>query len=166
MSEIRIGEMQGGLTDRVERIASVWRGAGFNTNAFGDIDQLIWEKFVVNCTFSGPCTLFDRNVREMMEDPYAWGIALRCAREAYDTGCAKGVKFSFDDPEAYVTAFGEKMPEAKPSVLQDHLARRLSEIDAINGMVPIVAEQVGTHAPFNELVTAVVKSKERAYGGQ
>ena len=49
-------------------------------------------------------------------------------------------------------------------MLQDYLAKRPSEIDAINGMVPVVAREVGTAAPYNEVVTAIVKAKERAIG--
>ena len=56
--------------------------------------------------------------------------------------------------------FGEKMPQAKPSMYLDHIARRVSEIDAINGMVPTVAAQVGTSAPYNEAVSAIVRSRE------
>ena len=160
MSEIRIGEMQGGLSDRVEDVAAVWRRAGFNVNPFEDVNQLIWEKFIVNVTYSGPCTVFNRNVREMMADPYSWQIAIGCAVEAFEAAQAKGINLSFSDPEEYVTTFGNKMPEAKPSTLQDHLARRPSEIDAINGMVPLIAAEVGTRAPYNEVVTAIVKSKE------
>ena len=160
MSEIRIGEMAGGLTDRVEQVASVWRGSGFNVNAFGDVNQLIWEKFIVNVAFSGPCTVFNRTVKEMHDDPHSWSVVLGCAREAYEAAIAKKINLSFEDPEQYVTDFGLKMPNDKPSVLQDHLARRPSEIDAINGMVPVVAAEVGTRAPYNEVVSAIVKSKE------
>ena len=91
-------------------------------------------------------------------------VASRCAAEAYAAGVAKGVRFSFDDPVAHVRAFGGRIPNSRPSVLQDHLAKRPSEIDAINGMVPVVAREVGTAAPYNEVVTAIVKAKERAFG--
>jgi len=46
---------------------------------------------------------------------------------------------------------------------QDHMARRRSEIDAINGMVPIVAAQVGTLAPYNAVMAAIVKSREASF---
>ncbi len=163
MELIRIGELEGGLSERVERVAQVWRDAGFNVKSFADINQLVWEKFVCNVTFSAPCTVFGRTVGEMMADPEAWKICRGCALEAYAAGRAKGVAFSFDDAEAYVTAFGGKMPEARPSMLLDHLAGRRSEIDAINGMVPVVASEVGTAAPYNEVVTAIVRSREAAF---
>jgi 2-dehydropantoate 2-reductase len=160
MQLIRIGEMQGGLTERVETIAVLWRDAGFNVKAFCDINQLVWEKFICNVAFSAPCTVFGRTLGELMNDQHAWPIALNCALEADTAGRAKGVNLSFEDATAYVTAFGEKMPDAKPSMFLDHLARRASEIDAINGMVPVVAAQLGTTAPFNEALSAVIRSRE------
>lgn len=44
------------------------------------------------------------------------------------------------------------------------LAKRPSEIDAINGMVPVTVREVGAAAPYNEVVTAIVKAKEAAAG--
>ena len=163
MQLIRIGEMQGGPSERAERIAEVWRQAGFNVKTYEDIKQLVWEKFVCNVTFSAPCTVFARTIGEMMADPEAWKICLGCAREAYAAGLAKGIAFSFDDVEAYVTAFGGNMPGARPSMLLDHMAGRRSEIDAINGMVPVVAAEVGSEAPYNEVVTAIVRSREAGF---
>jgi len=98
-----------------------------------------------------------------MANPDAWKIAQQCALEAYAAGCAKDVKFTVDDPIAYVTAFGERMPDARPSMLLDHMAKRRSEIDAINGMVPIVAAEVGNTAPYNEVVSAIVRVREAEF---
>ncbi|MED5408872.1 MAG: 2-dehydropantoate 2-reductase [Pseudomonadota bacterium] len=164
MELIRVGEMHGGLSDRLNDVADVWQQAGFNVKTFADINQLIWEKFICNVTFSAPCTVFGRTLSEIMNDPFSWKIALGCALEAYEAGCAKKVALSFSDPEQYVRDFGSKMPDARPSMLLDHLDRRPSEIDAINGMVPVVAVEVGTRAPYNEVVTAIVKSREAEFG--
>jgi 2-dehydropantoate 2-reductase len=163
MELIRVGEMEGGLSDRLEKVADVWRNAGFNVRAFEDINQLIWEKFICNVAFSAPCTVFGYTLGELMQDPHAWKIARTCAAEAYDAGRAANITFSFDDPEDYVTRFGENMPEARPSMLLDHLDRRHSEIDAINGMVPVVAARVGTRAPFNEVISEIVRSREMSF---
>ena len=163
MELIRIGEMQGGKSARAEAVAQVWRDAGFNVKTYGDINQLVWEKFICNVTFSAPCTVFNRRVGEMLADPHSWKIALGCGLEAYDAGRAKGVHFSFADPEAYINDFASKVMNARPSMLLDHMAKRRSEIDAINGMVPVVAAEVGTGAPYNEVVSAIVRSREAAF---
>ncbi len=163
MQLIRIGEMNGGLSDRVEKVAATWRAAGFNVKAYDDVHQLIWEKFICNVTFSGPCSVMRTHVGAMMADENAWRVALTCGLEAFAAGKAKGINFSFADAEKYITDFGGSMPNAKPSMLQDHEAGRRSEIDAINGMVPIVAEEVGLQAPANQVVTDLVKWIERDF---
>ena len=68
---------------------------------------------------------------------------------------------SFDDPVAYVRAFGEKIPDSRPSMLLDVLAGRRCEIDVINGAIGPAAREVGLAAPVNETVTALVKAKDR-----
>jgi len=160
MKLIRIGEMAGGRTDRAEAVARVWREAGFDVAAYPDIDQLIWEKYVCNCTFSAPCTAFDCTIGELMAAPDRWAVALGCARETYAVGRAKGVAFSYDDPVAYVTAFGARMPAARPSMLLDHHAGRRSEIDALNGMAPVLGAHFGVKTPYNEALSAVIRARE------
>lgn len=163
MQLIRIGEMNGGLTERVENVARVWQESGFNVKAYEDVHQLIWEKFICNVTFSGPCTVMQAPVGEVMGNEDGWKVAIGCGLEAYAAGKAKGINFSFDDAAAYIHAFGSKMPGARPSMLQDYEAGRKSEIDAINGMVPVVARDVGTEAPMNETVVSLVKMMERDF---
>jgi 2-dehydropantoate 2-reductase len=160
MELIRLGEMKGGETPRLERIVRVWQDAGFNVKGYGVIDQLIWEKFICNVTFSGTCTTLGWTIGEVMGNEDSWKIALGCGLEAYNVGLARGVRFSFSDTAAYITAFGRKMPGARPSMLLDHMARKRSEIDVINGMVPVLAREAGMSAPFNEVIVAIVKAKE------
>jgi len=160
MNLIRVGEMNGGMSDRLQRITDVWQQAGFNAKAFADIDQLIWGKYICNAAFSGPCTVFDRTLGELMADPASWSIAQGCALEVFALGQAKNIAFTFDDPIDYVTAFARKMLDARPSMLLDHHARRPSEIDAINGMVVELGQQLDIATPYNEVLSAVIRQRE------
>ncbi|MDH3632239.1 MAG: 2-dehydropantoate 2-reductase [Gammaproteobacteria bacterium] len=163
MNLIRVGEMNGGMTKRLERITGVWQQAGFNAKAFEDIDQLIWGKYICNVAFSGPCTVFDCTLGELMADPATWSIAQGCALEVYALGQARNIAFAFEDPIEYVSAFGHKMPDARPSMLLDHHARRPSEIDAINGMAVDLGQQLGIPTPYNEVLSAVIRQREAAF---
>jgi len=163
MNLIRIGEMNGGISERLQRITAVWQQAGFNARAFADIDQLIWGKYICNVTFSGPCTVFDCTLGELMADPARWAIACGCALEVHALGRAQNIAFSFDDAIEYVSAFGRKMPEARPSMLLDHHAGRRSEIDAINGMAVELGRRLGIATPYNEVLTAVIRQREAAF---
>ncbi len=161
---VRLGESAGPVTPRLERIAEVWRAAGFRVKCFDDIDQLVWEKLICNVCFSGTCSLTERTIGEVMEDPDAWQCASGCATEAYQVARARGIRLDFDDPVRYAHAFGTKIPNARPSMLLDHMAGRMSEIDAINGAIPPAARAAGLAAPYNEVVSALVRAKERRMG--
>lgn len=167
MKLIRLGEMtdgmEGGMTGRLTALEALWQTAGFNARAFSDITQLIWEKFVCNVTLSAPCTAFDVNVGGLMANEDAWQLARACAREAYQCGLAEGVNFGFSDIDSYVTDFASLMPDASPSMRLDHLARRRSEIDAINGMVPVVGARHGIATPVNQTLSALVRAIEARF---
>ena len=161
---VRLGELAGPVTARLRRVAEVWQGAGFRVKCFDDIDQLVWEKLICNVCYSGTCAVTERTIAEVMGDADTWRIASGCAREAYDVARKRGIKLSFDDPDAYVRDFGAKIPNARPSMLLDHLAKRRSEIDAINGAIPPAARDVGLAAPYNEVIAGLVRAKERRLG--
>ena len=163
MRLVRIGEMQGGLTDRAVRIEGVWREAGFNVKAFADVNLMIWEKFLCNVTLSAPCAVFDVPVGELMADRETWAVALGCTAEAYAVSQAMGIRFPFDDPLAYVTEFAATIPNASPSMRLDHLARRPSEVDVINGMVVELSREQGLTAPYNETLCAVIRRREAGF---
>jgi 2-dehydropantoate 2-reductase len=163
MRLIRIGEMNGGLTDRVKSIEAAWREAGFNVKAFADVHLMIWEKFLCNVTLSAPCAVFDVSVGELMANPETWRVALGCTAEAYRLALAKGVTFPFQDPLRYVTEFAATIPNASPSMRLDHLAGRRSEVDVINGQVVILSREVGLEAPYNETLCATLRRRESMF---
>ncbi|HTS52737.1 MAG TPA: 2-dehydropantoate 2-reductase [Burkholderiales bacterium] len=161
---VRLGEFAGPVTPRLEKIAEVWRSGGFRVKCFDDIDQLVWEKLICNVCYSGTCAVTERTVIEVIEDPDAWRVASGCAAEAFEVARARRVKLDFRDPVAYVREFGMKIPNARPSMLLDHMAGRSSEIDAINGAIPPAAAEVGLAAPYNEVISSLVRAKERRMG--
>ena len=163
MRLIRIGELHGDPSDRLDRLVATWADAGFRVRGFTDIEQMVWEKFLCNVTLSAPCAAFDVTVGELMADAAAWAVALGCTLEAHRLGLALGVAFSFDDPVEYVTTFSATIPAASPSMRLDHLARRRSEVDVINGQVVDRSRPLGLATPYNETLCALLRRREEAF---
>ena len=163
MKLIRLGELTGEITERLQKLTSHWVKAGFNVQSYHDIQKLIWEKFLCNVTFSAPCTVFEKTVGELMDDPSAWPIALGAMYEAYKIGIAKKIDFSFNDPVEYVSKFGTNLRNARPSMFLDHLANKRSEIMFINGRVPSLGKEVGVPTPFNSTLTALILNRENQF---
>jgi 2-dehydropantoate 2-reductase len=147
----------------VLQLEHLWRDAGFNVRAFADIDRMVWEKFLCNVTLSAPTAAFDVTVGELQSNPETWAVAIGCMMEAYRLAGARGVTFSFDDPVSYVTEFASTIPDASPSMRLDHLARRRSEVDVINGQVVELSRALGLDAPYNETLCALLRAREAQF---
>ena len=49
-------------------------------------------------------------------------------------------------------------------MLLDHMAGRMSEIEAISGAIPPAGRAVNVQTPFNEVISVLVRAKERRMG--
>ena len=163
MEFVRLGEYAGPKTARLEQVAEVWRSGGFKVLTFDDIHKMVWEKLICNVAFSGPCTLTGLTIGQVRADANAWGIASACATEAHTVARAKGIALDIDDPVPYVSDFSAKIPNARPSMLLDHIAGRRCEIDVINGAIPREGARVGVPTPVNDLICALIRAKETTF---
>lgn len=163
MEFVRIGEYQGGLTNRTGAIADVWTSSGFKVLTFDDIHKMVWEKLICNCAYSGPCTVTGLTVGQVLDDDDASDISAGCAIEAWEVAQAKEIAVDIDDAVDYVRKFGSKIRGSKPSMLQDHEARRRCEIDAINGAIVREAQPFRLSVPTNAFVGKVIKARESAF---
>ena len=163
MRHIHLGDPAAGLSERLERVANAWRQGGFDVCVHEELTPFIWEKFLCNVTLSGPCTAIGCRVDELLADPDRWAVGLGCMREAHTVGRAQGVVFSFDDPETHVTTFARALGKARPSMLLDHMARRRSELEAINGQVSSRGRLLGIATPFNDTICTIIRAREAAF---
>lgn len=163
MRAMRFGPYSSLPHARVESIARTWAHAGFDAVAVTDIAAMQWEKLICNVAYSAPCALTGMTVGQVMDDAEMGPVSRAAATEAWSVARASGVAIAVADAVEHVRAFGAQMPDAKPSALLDHEARRVSEIDVINGAVPRQGARVGVDAPVNATLTAVVKSIERRW---
>ena len=163
MEFVRLGEMDGGMTDRLAETKAVWESGTFKVLTFDDIHKMVWEKLICNCTYSGTCCLTGLTISQVQADPDAWAVASACASEAFAVAKAKGIAVDIEEPVSYVKAFGEKIPNARPSMLLDHMAGRRCEIEVINGAIPREAAALGMEAPVNTVVSQLVRGREAGF---
>ena len=143
MKAIRIGAYANIAPARVALVAQTWTAAGFDADAVDDIVAMQWEKLICNVAYSAPCAITGMTVGGVMDHPQMGMVSRAAAREAYEVARALNIKLSFDDPEREIRDFAGRMYDAKPSVLLDLEAGRISEVDVINGAVPVQASKVG-----------------------
>jgi 2-dehydropantoate 2-reductase len=160
---IRFGAFAGLPRERLEASAAIWESAGFTVSLFDDVRRMVWEKLIMNVTFSGTATLTGLTIGAIMADPDAWEVALGCAREAIAVAEATGVTLAVGDPVEHIRRLGGKIPGARPSMLLDHQAGRRGEVEAINGAIPRLGRLCGVPTPVNDTLVALIKAREAAF---
>ena len=163
MEMIRFGALAGLSRDALETAAEIWRSSGFTVAIFDDVLQMVWEKLIMNVAFSGTTCATGMTIGEVMANPDAWKVAQACSLEAVAVAKAAGIKLDVGDPIEHVRKLGSKIPNAKPSMLLDHLAHRKSEVDAINGAIPVEAAKYGIPTPMNDALVAIIRAREAAF---
>lgn len=163
MEMVRFGSYGDHDEARLNRIADIWKSAGFDAKVFDDIHKMVWDKLLINCAVNGPCAITDLRVGPLLADPQGREISHGCISEAFEVAKAKGIALSVDDPIAYLAGYAERMPNGFPSTAQDHAARKRGEIDAINGAIVREGEKVGVATPMNRFVRTLIKARESAF---
>jgi len=164
MEMVRFGSHAGLPRAALQGSAAVWESAGFKVALFDDLQRMVWEKLIMNVTFSGSCCLTGMTIGEVMNNADAWRVARGCAEEAVAVARALGIRLDVGEPLAHIRQLGGRIAGARPSMLLDHLARRRSEIDVINGSIPREGAKVGVPTPVNDTVVALVKAREAGFG--
>ena len=161
MEAINIAEAAGGFTDRLERVAEAWRTSGFTCNAYDDIWPVVWSKLNANIAVSACCTLFGLRAGQVKANEHAWSISQACVLETSACAAAKGIKLLYDNPVAWVSDFIDKIPDARPSMYQDVIAGRRSEIGTIHGGVVEEGQKLGVPTPTCAFMVAAVRALEQ-----
>jgi 2-dehydropantoate 2-reductase len=169
----KIGELDGRQTERARRLAELMTDVArsvVTTNLFGER----WSKLTVNCMANPLAGLSGLGSAEIRTEPGTARIAVQVAAEAITVGraCGHEVEPIFgiaaqrfvdaaagreaDRLLADMAAGAKHLAGGRPSMLQDVMRGRRTEIDYLNGHVVGEGRRVGVKTPFNETVVRLV----------
>jgi len=154
-----IGELDHKATERAGLIAKTFQEAGIETEVSSNIHDLMWEKLLVNVGVNALTALTDMKNGELLDHPETLRLMEALVSEAAEVAKKKGVRIE-ENPMDLVKSVCEATRNNRSSMLQDFDYRRRTEIDAINGAVVREAERLGLPAPFNRMITDLVKANE------
>ncbi|MEZ4484490.1 MAG: ketopantoate reductase C-terminal domain-containing protein [Syntrophotaleaceae bacterium] len=87
---IRLGEFDGGLSQRAEGLAALFNAAGVPCEAVDDLRRARWEKLVWNIPFNGLCALTGKNVTELLAHGPSRAQVIALMGEVIAAGNARG----------------------------------------------------------------------------
>jgi 2-dehydropantoate 2-reductase len=169
----KIGEHDGADTPRAHELANLL-GAVAGTKVTSNLWGERWSKLAINCMANPLAGLTGLSTLEVRTIPEIAAIGVHLGAEAIMVGRAVGYEVEpiyGIDTQRYVDAYaGHGLPElladiaavararggGQPSLLQDVLKGRRTEIDHLNGYVCREGSRVGVKTPFNDAVVAAM----------
>ncbi len=159
--DTHIGELDGSITPRVQRIADVFNAAGLETFVSGNILGTIWDKLLINVATGALTGITRLTYGELYQRPELEACGVAAVAEAMAVAKASGVQLSITDPrQAWLKAGGGLPYEFKTSMLQSLEKGSVTEIDFVNGAVVQRGEQCGVATPVNQTLVACIKGIE------
>lgn len=160
--ETLIGELDGTVSERAQRIAATFNTAGLATTVSDNILGTMWDKLLINVSTGALSGITRLPYGPLYEIPEIEATAVAAVQEAMDVAAASGVKLSFTDPrEAWRKASAGLPGDFKTSMLQSLEKGSVTEIDFINGAVVRWGQRCGVPTPVNQTLVACIKGIER-----
>ena len=140
-----VGEPAGGRSARVDAVSAALALAGFQTEASTDIRHDIWYKLWGNMTMNPVSALTGAESHHIIDDPLVLAFMLGTMEEAARIGAQIGCAITQSGDERMAVA--RQLGAFKTSMLQDSLAGRPLEIDALVGAVHEIGARLGIAMP-------------------
>lgn len=128
-----------------------------------DILHAMWGKFLLNVGINQTCMVYETSYGGALNTPEYFASMSKAMHEVIAIAEKEGVSLTEADYEAYLAILKTLDPEGYPSMRQDALAKRRSEVDLFAGTVREIAAKHQVAVPVNDFYYQSVQEMEAAY---
>jgi 2-dehydropantoate 2-reductase len=155
-----LGDLDGVVRPRTERIAAMLENAGIRAELRPDIQVARWEKFVAICANAGISCLTRLPIGITRETPPTAAFMLGLMTEVHAVGRARGVPLADDYVERLWNEVQGLNGSVRSSMYADLLNGRRLELESLHGTVVRLGEASSVPTPMNFAVYATLKPFE------
>jgi len=157
-----IGSWADGDPGVSEQIAGVLNKAGIDTETVTDVRRVMWEKLMINVGINAITALTDIKNGELLDREATRALSQRAVEEAMAVARAENIPVR-DDTVKHVFEVARATSVNRSSMGQDVDNRRITEIDAINGIIVREGEKHGIDTPVNRTLWALIETLQAHY---
>ena len=157
---VRLMAADGSPGPMVLRASEALSRAGLQCMADATVWAAVWEKVAFNAALNSICAVSGCTVDQLGSAPDGGRLADTVVSEVLSVARQQGIAVDVAKCKANVANAIAQHRGHKPSMLQDVIAGRPTEIDAINGAVVAAAELCGLKVPATETLLALVRLAE------
>ncbi len=161
--ELRIGTPYKERVCYVNRAAEMLKKAGIPYVVESDILHRLWGKWMLNVGVNQVVMISEGTYETIQRPGKERDMMLAAMNEVQKLSELAGTGVTKEDLEAYVALVDSLNPNGMPSMRQDGLAKRYSEVDFFAGTVIEKAKIYGMEVPVNQMLYDTVKKMESEY---
>ncbi|MFI5180391.1 MAG: ketopantoate reductase family protein [Thermoanaerobaculia bacterium] len=156
LQKVTVGELDGCISGRVERIASAFREAGAEAVVSHEIVADLWRKLAFIASMAAACGLARAPLGRIRTAPLGPLLLSRAVHEVFAVARERGVVL-LDDEEEKTLRFIDSIGDGtKPSFLLDLEASGPTELDDLCGAVSRLGREAGVPTPIHDTATAAL----------
>lgn len=161
-NKLILGEPDGMRSQRLETIADLFEGAGFETEQSENIQRDIWYKLWGNMTMNPISALVSATCDRIIADELVRAFILRVMAEAAEIG--KHIGWEIRESGEDRIAIARKLGAFRTSMLQDAEAGRTLEIDQLLAAPQEIARLVSVPTPNLDALLGLTRLFARSHG--
>ena len=157
----QIGSSQGGQEKQLKALEEFLKKSRIPYEACPDIQKAMWNKFMINVGINQTCMVYETNYGgATAEGSRAYSDMEGAMREVILIAQAEGIHLTGEDYEKDIALLRSLDPKLYPSMRQDAIAKRPSEVELFAGTVLRIARRHGIDTPVNERYYRIIKEME------
>lgn len=158
-----LGTRTGGQESRLQDITQFFGRAGLPYVVEANIVKRLWGKFMLNVGINQSCMAFEMDYGGILAPGKAHDALIGAMEEVIALSQKEGIGLSEEDMGFYINLIKTLSPKSVPSMRQDGIARRYSEVEMFSGVVRRLAAKHGLSVPVNDMLYEKIKEMEAAY---
>ena len=147
----------------VKQIAEQFELSGLHSKVNTNVDNVIWDKVAFNTAMNTICALLEITPKTIEASEYLKKFVLDVAMETCIVGKAFGIEINETNIANNIKLSCREHGDHKPSMLQDVLLKKKTEIDSLSGEVVRIGSKLKISTPLNTSLYNLIKAKENNY---
>ena len=149
---IKFGELYNRPSERTEQLRKAFERAGVKVEVPSDIQVALWEKFLFVVSFGGVGAVTRAPIGVIRTLPETRRLLEQCVREIFEVARARQIALSDGIVEKTMMFLDSLAPSGTTSLQRDIANGKPSELDAWNGAVVRLGQEVGITTPLNSFI--------------
>ena len=159
----QIGSSVPGQEEYLDALKDLLERAGIPYEVCGDIRRALWNKFMLNVGINQTCMVYETGYGVTRTPGKALDDMTAAMREVITIAQLEGIGLTEEDCQKNLAMLRTLEPENCPSMRQDAMAKRKSEVELFAGTVLSLARKHQIEAPVNEKYYRIIREMEENY---